>query len=71
MIKLQYAPSTASMAPHIVLEEMGIPFELDQIDREGGELNSVAHRKFNPNGLIPVPAVRRVFERENLQQPWV
>ena len=54
MIKLHYAPSTASMAPHIVLEEIGIPFELDKIDREGGELNSVAYRKLNPNGLIPV-----------------
>jgi glutathione S-transferase len=42
------------MAPHIVLEEMGIPFELAKIDREGGELNSMAYRKLNPNGLIPV-----------------
>lgn len=54
MIKLHYCPSTASMAPHVVLEEMGIPFELRQIDREGGELDSVAYRKLNPNGLIPV-----------------
>jgi glutathione S-transferase len=54
MIKLHYFPSTASMAPHIVLEEIGVAFELEKIDRDGGELNSVAYRKLNPNGLIPV-----------------
>jgi glutathione S-transferase len=54
MIKLHYSPSTASMAPHIVLEELGCPFELLKIDREGGELNSMAYRRLNPNGLIPV-----------------
>ena len=54
MIRLHYAPSTASMAPHLVLEELGLPFELVKIDREGGELDSAAYRKLNPNGLIPV-----------------
>ena len=54
MIKLHYFPSTASMAPHIVLEELGCPFELLKIDREGGELSSTAYRRLNPNGLIPV-----------------
>lgn len=54
MIHLHYSPSTASMAPHIVLEEIGVPFELVAIDREGGELDSPAYRAMNPNGLIPV-----------------
>jgi glutathione S-transferase len=54
MIQLHYVPSAASMAPHIVLEELGLAFELVKVDKEGGELNSVAYRKLNPNGLIPV-----------------
>lgn len=54
MIHLHYSPSTASMAPHILLEELGIPFELVPIDREAGELDSPAYRQLNPNGLIPV-----------------
>lgn len=54
MIELHYVPSTASMAPHIVLEEIGAPFELRLIDRAGGELDSPAYRAMNPNGLIPV-----------------
>jgi len=54
MIQLHYVPSAASMAPHILLEELGLPFELIKIDQEGGELNSEAYRQLNPNGLIPV-----------------
>ncbi|QNM97988.1 glutathione S-transferase family protein [Chitinimonas koreensis] len=54
MIHLHYSPGTASMAPHIVLEEIGAPYQLVRIDQEGGELASAAYRKLNPNGLIPV-----------------
>lgn len=54
MIELYYVPATASMAPHIVLEELGIPFTLKRIDQDGGELDSPEYRKLNPNGLIPV-----------------
>jgi len=54
MIELYYVPATASMAPHIVLEELGIAYSLRRIDQEGGELDSPSYRKLNPNGLIPV-----------------
>ncbi|WP_269532173.1 glutathione S-transferase family protein [Chitinimonas sp. BJYL2] len=54
MITLHFVPSTASLTPHILLEELGIPFELVEIDKDGGELDSPAYRKLNPNGLIPV-----------------
>ncbi|MBK9235541.1 MAG: glutathione S-transferase family protein [Rhodoferax sp.] len=54
MIHLHHSPGTAAMAPHIVLEELGIPFELVHVDREGGEHRSAAYRQLNPNGLIPV-----------------
>lgn len=42
------------MAPHIVLEEIGQPFELMLVDRTQGEHKSVEYLRLNPNGLIPV-----------------
>ena len=54
MIQLHYSPSTASMVPHILLEELGVPYERVVVDREGGEHKSEAYLRLNPNGLIPV-----------------
>ncbi len=54
MIKLHYAPGNASMTPHLVLEELGVPFELKLVDRENNAHKSPAYLKMNPNGLIPV-----------------
>ncbi|HEY0955025.1 MAG TPA: glutathione S-transferase family protein [Roseateles sp.] len=53
MIELHYFPSNASFAPHILLEELGIPFTLRQVDRANNEHKSPAYLKLNPNGLIP------------------
>ena len=54
MKKLFYYPSNASMAPHIVLEETGQPFELALVDRTQGAHKSAQYLRLNPNGLIPV-----------------
>ncbi|MBT9492188.1 MAG: glutathione S-transferase family protein [Paucibacter sp.] len=54
MIQLHYFPSTASMAPHILLEEIGQPFALKQVDRANNGHKSAEYLKLNPNGLIPV-----------------
>lgn len=54
MIQLHFYPSTAAMVPHILLEELGAPYERVLIDRENGALDSPAYRALNPNGLIPV-----------------
>ncbi len=56
MIQLHYYPSTASMAPHILLRELGIPFELLLVDRTQNAHKMTAYLKLNPNGLIPVLA---------------
>ena len=53
MRQLHYFPSTASMAPHILLEEMGLPFELVLIDRDHAGHKSPAYLRLNPNGTIP------------------
>ncbi len=54
MIQLHHYPSTASMVPHIVLEEMGIPYERVLVDRAVGAHKQAAYLRLNPNGLIPV-----------------
>ena len=54
MLQLHYSPSNASMAPHLVLEELGVPYELALVDRTAGAHKSPAYLALNPNGLIPV-----------------
>ena len=53
MIQLHYFPSNASMIPHILLEELGIPFELVLVDRTQNLHKSADYLKLNPNGKIP------------------
>jgi glutathione S-transferase len=42
------------MTPHLVLEEIGAPFELRLVDRANNAHKSPEYLKLNPNGLIPV-----------------
>ena len=54
MLQLHYYPSTAAMIPHIVLEELGTPFELVLVDRTVNAHKAPGYLRLNPNGLIPV-----------------
>ena len=54
MIQLHHYPSTASMAPHILLRELKVPFELLLVDRTQNAQKMTAYLRLNPNGLIPV-----------------
>ena len=53
MIQLHYFPSTASMAPNILLEEIGAPFQRVLVDRTQGVQKTQQYLQLNPNGLIP------------------
>ncbi|HET9931291.1 MAG TPA: glutathione S-transferase family protein [Polyangiaceae bacterium] len=53
MLELFYYPSNASLAPHVLLEELGASYELRLVDRDTGALDSPAYRRLNPSGLIP------------------
>ena len=53
MIELHYFPGNASMAPHIVLQELALPFVLRLVDRERNAHKDPAYLALNPNGLIP------------------
>ena len=53
MIQLHYSPSSAAMAPHILLEELGLPFEKILVNTSTGVHRLDAYRQLNPNGLVP------------------
>lgn len=54
MITLHYHPGNASLAPHMLLREIGAPFELARVDRANAAHKQPAYLKLNPNGRIPV-----------------
>ena len=54
MIRLHYYPGNASFTPHVLLHEIGVPFELQLVDRTRGEHKSAPYLALNPNGQIPV-----------------
>lgn len=54
MITLHYYPGNASFTPHVLLHELGVPFERALVDRTQAAHKSPAYLKLNPNGQIPV-----------------
>ena len=51
---LYYAPTACSIAPHIALEETGLPFEARRIDLAKNEQASDSFLAINPQGRVPV-----------------
>jgi glutathione S-transferase len=54
MYVLHYYPGNASLLPHMILREIGAPFELKLVDRTRDAHKSPEYLALNPNGLIPV-----------------
>jgi glutathione S-transferase len=50
---LYYAPTACSIAPHIALEEVGVPFEARRIDLAKSEQTSASFLRVNPLGRVP------------------
>ena len=53
MYQLYYYPLNASMAPHFVLEEMGVDYQLNLVDRKSNAQKSTEYLNLNPAGRIP------------------
>lgn len=53
MYQLHYFPANANAAPHMVLEEIGIGYDLALVDRAKNAQKSGEYLKINPNGRIP------------------
>jgi glutathione S-transferase len=54
MLQLHYYPGNSSLAPHILIEELGWPLELKLVDRQANAQKSPDYLRLNPNGQIPV-----------------
>ena len=52
-MKLYYAPGACSMGIHVVLEEIGKPYEAVKLDIHGGENYRPPFAELNPKGKVP------------------
>ena len=52
-MKLFYAPGACSMGIHVLLEEIGKPYELAKLDIKGGENARAPFAELNPKGKVP------------------
>jgi len=53
MYILYWHPCSSSYAAMAVLEELGVPFRLHEVDYDGGETRTEAYLRRQPLGLIP------------------
>jgi len=56
-VKLYYAPGACSFAPHIALEEVGIPYETQKLNLAEGDQRKPEYLKINPRGRVPTLVV--------------
>ncbi|MHA7879140.1 MAG: glutathione S-transferase family protein [Saccharospirillum sp.] len=64
-LSLYYSPGACSLAPHIVLNEIGVPFDLKRVAVAKGEHRSSAYLSVNPKGLVPTLEVNDITLTEN------
>src|SRR5262245_4834260 len=53
MLTLYFAPGSSSMAPHIALHEVGVPFERKPISFTRSEQREPGYLAINPEGKVP------------------
>jgi glutathione S-transferase len=53
MLTLYFAPGSSSMAVHIALHEISIPFEGKPMSFKGGDLREPGYLSLNPEGKVP------------------
>lgn len=53
MFKLFFAPNTCALASHILLEEVGAPYEAVRVDFRTGGQRDPAYLAINPKGRVP------------------
>jgi glutathione S-transferase len=66
MLILYYWPGASSMVPHIVLEEIGTPYERQLVNLAQGEHKTSVYLKINPHGKVPALAIDGTVLTENV-----
>jgi glutathione S-transferase len=56
-LKLYFAIGSSAFAPLIVLEELGVPYDVQRVDLAAGEQRQPAYLKVNPRGRVPTLTV--------------
>lgn len=65
-MKLYFSPGACSMAPHIVMNELGIAFETEKVDlRAKTTANGTNYLTVNPRGQVPT---LQLDSKENLNE---
>lgn len=57
MYKLYWCPDSGSFAPHVLLEECGVPYERVLIDIRAGDQRRPDYLAVNPQGRVPAMAL--------------
>ena len=65
-IKLYYAPGASSLASHIALEEVGVPYETQKLDLAAGDQRKPEYLALNPRGRVPTVVVDGHVITENV-----
>jgi glutathione S-transferase len=65
-IKLYYAPGACSLASHITIEELGIPYETQKMNLAEGDQRKPEYLKINPRGRVPAVVVGKEVITENV-----
>ena len=52
-LKLYWGPHTCAIGTHILLEELGRPYETVKLDVAGGEAEKPEFKRINPKGKVP------------------
>lgn len=55
---LYFSPGACSLAPHIILEEIGLPFQLSHSSTSDGSTHTPEYLRMNPKGRVPVLVTR-------------
>ena len=53
MLTFYFAPGSSSMAPHIALQEVGVPYEQRPMSFKSGDLRRPEYLALNPEGKVP------------------
>ena len=65
-VKLYYAPGACSLASHIAIEEVGVPYETERLDLAAGDQRKPAYLELNPRGRVPTCVIDGRVITENV-----